>query len=122
MPVEAGKTGSNNTPKIQERLLIDLVPGKQFCVIAKVMEEPAEFPKCAISAVEAPGERKCFMGDRLEDAEAQGEEGFLRMPAIGGPLDSNQEEPVEIADQVLLARMQTGNVSPHDLASPVGCA
>ena len=42
------------------------------------------------------------------------------MPAIGRPFDSNQEEPVEIADQILLAGMQTGDVPPHDLASTIG--
>jgi hypothetical protein len=103
MPVEAGKTGSDNTAKIQERLFIDLISSKEFGVISKIAQEPTEFPKRAFSAVEAPGEGKCFMRGRLQDAEAQGKEGFLGMPAIGGPFDSDQEEPVEITDQILLA-------------------
>jgi len=122
MSVEAGKTGSDDTAKIQERLFIDLISGKELCVVAKVVEEPTEFPERPLGAVEATGEGKCFMGGGLQDAKAQGKEGLLGMPAIGGPLDPDQEEPVEITDQILLPRMQTGNVAPHDLASTVGWA
>ena len=100
MPVEAGKTGADDTAKIQERLFIDLVPGEEFRVIVEIPQEPAEFPKRALGAVESPREGKCFMGSRLQDAEAQGEEGLLGMPAIGGPFDPDKEEPVEIADEV----------------------
>jgi len=96
MPVEAGETGPDDTAKIQEGLFVDLVPSEQFGVIAKVVEKPAEFPQCALGAIEAPGEGKCLMGGGLEDAEAQGEEGFLRMPAIGSAFDPDQEEPVEV--------------------------
>src|SRR5208337_2349672 len=117
MPVEVGKTRSNDTPKIHERLFIDLVSGEQLCVVAKVVEEPTEFPKGALGAVKAPGEGKSFMRGGLQDAKAKGEEGLLGMPAIGSPLNTNKEEPVKITHQILLARMQTGNVAPHDLAS-----
>src|SRR5208283_37008 len=120
MPVEAGKTGADDTAKIQERLFIDLISSKELGIVTEVVQEPAEFPKRAFSAVEAPREGKCFMGGGLQDTEAKGEEGLLGMPAIGGPLNPNKEESVKIADQILLARMQTGNVSPHDLASTVG--
>src|SRR5208283_307437 len=120
MPVEAGKTGADDTTKIQERLFIDLIPSEQFRVVSKIPQEPAEFPKRAFGAVEAPGEGKCFMRGGLQDAKAQGKEGLLGMPAIGGPLDTDQEEPVKITDQILLTRMQAGNVAPHDLAPTVG--
>jgi hypothetical protein len=117
MPVEAGKTGPDDTPKVQECFFIHLVSGEQFGIVAKVVEEPTEFPKSAFSAVEAPGEGKCFMGGGLQDGEAQGKEGLLGMPAIGGPFDPDQEESVEITHQILVSGMQAGNVSPHDLAS-----
>ena len=122
MPVEAGKTGADDTPKIQERLFIDLISSKELGVVAKVVEEPTEFPKGALGAVEPPGEGKCFMGGGLQDAEAQGKEGLLRMPSIGGSFDPNKEEPVKVADQILLAGMQAGNMALHDLASTVGWA
>ena len=120
MSVEAGETRPDDTAKIQERLFIDLIASEQFGVIAKVVKEPAEFPERTVGAVEPAREGKCFMGGGLEDAEAQGKEGLLGMPAIGRPFDPNQEEPVEIADQILLSGMQTGNVASHDLASTVG--
>jgi hypothetical protein len=120
MPVEASETGSDDTAKVQERLFIDLISGKQFGVVAKVVEEPTEFPESAFGAVEAPREGKCFMGGGLKDAEAQSKEGLLGMPAIGGPFNPNKEEPVEITDQILLSRMQARNVPLHDLASTVG--
>ena len=37
------------------------------------------------------------------------------MPAIGSSFDSHQEYPVEITDQILVSRMQAGNVSSHGL-------
>jgi len=120
MAVKAGKTGADDTAEIQERLLINLIPSEQFRVVSKIPKEPAEFPKRALGAVEAPGEGKCFMGGGLQDAEAQSKEGLLGMPAIGGPFYPDEEEPVEITDQILLPRMQAGNVAPHDLASTVG--
>ena len=120
MPVEAGEAGPDDTAKVQERLFIDLISGEEFGVIAKVVKEPAEFPERTVGAVEPAGEGNCFMRSGFQDAEAQGKEGFLGMPAIGRPFDPDQEEPVEIADQILLSGMQPGNVPPHDLASTVG--
>jgi hypothetical protein len=117
MPVEASKTGSDDAPEIHERFFINLVPGEQFCVVTKVVEKPAEFPQRAIRTVEATGEGERLMGGGLQDAEAQRKERFLRMPAIGSPFDADQEDPIEIADQILLAGMETGNMSSHDLAS-----
>jgi hypothetical protein len=117
VPVEVGEAGPNDTSKVQEGFFINLVPGQQFGVVAKIAKEPRKLPKGAIRAVEAPREGKCFMGGWLQDAEAEGQEGLLRMPAIGSALDPNQEESIEVTDQILLAGMETGNVSSHDLAS-----
>jgi hypothetical protein len=53
MPVEAGKTGPDDTAKIQERLFINLISGEQLGVVAEIPQEPAEFPKRPLGAVEA---------------------------------------------------------------------
>ena len=107
-------------PKIKDSFFIDLVSSEEFGVISKVSKEPTEFPECTLGAVEAPREGKCFMRGWFQDAEAQGKERLLGMPAIGSPFDPYKEEPIEITDQILLPRMQTGNVSPHDFASTLG--
>jgi hypothetical protein len=98
MSVETGEAGSHYTTKVQEPFFIDLVSSEEFNVVTKVPQEPAELPQGALGAVEAPGEANCFMGDGLQDAEAQDKEGLLGMPAIGCPFDPNQEESVEVAD------------------------
>jgi hypothetical protein len=103
MSIETGKASSDDTPKIQECLFIDLVPGEKFGVVAKVVEEPTEFPKGTVGAVKASREGKCFMRGWFQDGEAQCEEGLLGMPAIGSSFDPNQEEPIEITDQILLS-------------------
>ena len=76
MSVEAGKAGADDTPKIQECLFIDLVPGKQFGVVAKVPKEPTELPKRAFGAVEAPREGNCFMGGGSRMPKRRAKKGF----------------------------------------------
>ncbi len=45
--------------------------------------------------MEPPGDGLSGALFGLEDGQAQGEEGLLRMPAIEGPLDPDQEEPFQ---------------------------
>lgn len=89
--IEIGKGRPNNTAKIPQRLFINLVTVQEFSVIAKVTKKPTELPQRTFGAVKASGEGKCFKGSWLQDAEAQHEERFLRMPAIGGHFHAGQK-------------------------------
>src|SRR5713101_4129723 len=95
-PVMQGRVGNaNDSTEIEESLLIDLVLTEQVGVVAKISEEPVELPQrpfCAIQPAceRAPCERLWF-----QDNKSNQPEWFLRMPAIGSPLDTDEEEPLK---------------------------
>jgi hypothetical protein len=115
--VEVGERRPNNSSKIQECFFVDLISAKEFGVIAEISEEPGELPKRSFRAVESSGKGQCLMGGWFKDAEAKRQKGLLRMPAIRSPLDTNQKQPIEIAGYTVMSRLQTRNMSSHDLAS-----
>ena len=117
MPVEAGKAGPDDTAEPQECLFIDLISCEQFSVVAEVTQKPAELPERSIRALEASIEGQCLIRSWLDDAKAKREERFLRMPAIGGSFHADQEQALEVADQIGMSRMQTGEMSSHDCTS-----
>jgi hypothetical protein len=57
------------------------------------------------------------MRDRLQDAEAEGKEGLLGMPPIASPFDTDEKQPIEITDEILMSGMQSWNVLSHGCAS-----
>ncbi len=59
------------------------------------------------------------MRGRLEDAEAYSKEGLLGMPAIRSPFGTNQDDPVEVTDQILLPRMETRSIASLILPPPL---
>jgi hypothetical protein len=76
MSIEAGKTSPDDTPKVQECLFIDLIPGEQFGVVAEISKEPTELPKGTFSAVEAPREGKCLIGGGSRMVKRRAKKGF----------------------------------------------
>jgi hypothetical protein len=94
-----------------------LIPTEEFGVVVKIAKKPIELPERTFRTVEAPREGKCFMRDRLQDAEAEGKEGLLRMPPIGSPFDTDEKQSIEITDEILMSGMQSGNVLSHGFAS-----
>ncbi len=69
MSIQAGKGGSDDSPKIQECFFIDLIPDEQFGVVAEITEKPGKFPEGAFRAVQPAVEKKCLKRNRLQDAE-----------------------------------------------------
>ena len=93
--VEGDERSSNDSAKVQQRFLIDLILSEQFGVIAKVPKKPIELPECSLAAVQPSGEGTCGERFGLEDYEAKNEEGLLRMPAVGSCIDTHQEHALE---------------------------
>src|SRR3989442_4614754 len=107
----------HDSTQTRQGFFIHLVSAEQVEVIAEVPQEPAELPHGLGGAVEPSGDALPDMFFRLEDAEAQGEEGLLRMPAIEDALDPNQEESLQGVASVRGNLMQTWDVALHDFAS-----
>ena len=81
----------HDSPQAQQGFLIDFVSAHQVGVVAEIPQEPAEFPKSLRSAVEPTGEGTTLMFFWFENSEPQDEERPLRMPAVEGPIDADQE-------------------------------
>ena len=73
----------DDSPEIQECFFIHLISTEQLGVVAKIAKKPIEFPERAFGTVKASREGKCLKGGRFQYGEAQRQEGFLGMPAIG---------------------------------------
>ena len=84
--------GPDDTAKIDQGFLIDLILGEQFHVIAKIAEEPIELPERPFGRVKPAGERAALKGVGLEHNESDLQESLLRMPAVGSPFDADQEQ------------------------------
>jgi hypothetical protein len=101
-PVEGDERSSNDSPKVQERFLVDLIFPEQFGVIGKVPKKPIELPKCSLAAVQPPREGMGCERLGLKDYKAKNQEGLLRMPAIGSCIDTHQEQALERTSRRLL--------------------
>ena len=91
-----------------KRLFIDFVSAHQIGVIAEIAQEPAELPEGLGSAVEPAGEGMALVFFGFENDEPQDVERSLRMPAIEGPIDADQEDAFQDASTVAAFAMQTG--------------
>src|SRR6185437_14329830 len=71
-------------------MLVELIAAEQLVVVAKVTQEPAQFPQRLAGAVDPPG--KDAAGELLgfEHGELNGVEGFLCVPAVLRPVDADQ--------------------------------
>src|SRR5579862_5715025 len=121
MPAYPGEGSPNDPEQVQQRLFIDLIAIEEIQVVAKVTKEPVEFPEGTFAAVNPARKRSRLRGCRLQDCEAQSQEGLLWMPAIGCSFHTNQEETFQIAAGTLLFRVQARNASSHNFTS-TGCA
>src|SRR6267154_2116496 len=93
--VQGGVGNPHDSSQAEQSLFIDFVPAHQVGVVAEIAEEPAEFPKCFGGAVETSSERTILMFTWFKDYEPQNVKRPLRMPAVEGPLDTNQENALE---------------------------
>jgi hypothetical protein len=89
MAVYAGESCPNDSAQIQKSFFVNLIATEQIWVVAKVTEEPIEFPKRAFGAVNPTGKRSRGNGSWLQNGKLQRQERLLRLPTIGGSLDSH---------------------------------
>jgi hypothetical protein len=107
----------HNTLQTEQSLFINFVSTHQVAVITKVPQEPPEFPKRFGGAVEATGEGAALMFSWFEDRKVQGIERPLRMPAIKGSIDPDQEDAFQSVITFMLFTMQTSNMTFHGATS-----
>jgi hypothetical protein len=92
---------SDDTAQIDQGPLIHLILAEQFHVVTEIAQKPIESPEGAFTAVEVAGEGSAFERCRLQHDEPDLEKGLLRMPAVRGPFDANQEQALQwsVADE-----------------------
>src|SRR3984893_8640146 len=108
-----------DTSQAEQRLFIDFVSAHQIGVIAEIPQEPAEFPKRFGGAVETTVEWTALMFSWFKNGEPQNVERALRMPAVEGPIDTDQEDALQNGLGVETFTMQTWDMGFHELTS--GC-
>src|SRR5450759_2986600 len=95
--VQGGAGNPHDSPKAHQRLFIDFVTSHQIGVVAKVPQEPAEFPQCFGSAVETTVEGTALMFSWFENGKLQNIERPLRMPAVEDPIDADEKNAFQDA-------------------------
>ncbi|MFZ0466623.1 MAG: hypothetical protein WAL78_13085 [Candidatus Acidiferrales bacterium] len=83
---------SNDATEVLQCLFINLVPTEQVGVVTEIAQEPVQFPKGSSAGVQAATEDLSGVLVRLKNRKSQDEEGLVRMPAIEGLLDPNEED------------------------------
>src|SRR6266404_3926034 len=120
-----GRVGNpHDTSQAEQSLFIDFVPAHQVRVVTEIPQEPAEFPKRFGGAVETSSERTILMFTWFKDYEPQNVERPLRMPAVEGSIDTDQENALQGVISCAMFAMQTRDVAFHgatscDLAYPL---
>jgi hypothetical protein len=69
--VQIGERCPDYSSKIQKCSLIDLIPAEEFGVVAEILEEPGELPKCSFRTVKSSRKDQRLMGGWFKDAEAK---------------------------------------------------
>src|ERR1700746_602817 len=92
----------NNSAKAEECFLIDLVSAEQIGTVAEISQKPIQLPQGSLSAIQPPRKRSCCKRLRLENDKANGQERFLRVPAIRTSINANKEQAFEKTFPILL--------------------
>src|SRR6267143_2029469 len=113
-----GRVGNpHNSSQTHQRLFIDFVSAYQVGVVIEIPQEPAEFPKRFGGAVETSSERTMLMFTWFKDYEPQDVKRPLRMPAVEGSIDTNEENALQGVISCALFAMQTRDMALHGATS-----
>src|ERR1700733_4691835 len=93
--VQDRSRGPEDSSQAHHGLFVDFVSAHQVGVVAEIAQEPAQFPQGPWGAVEPAGDRMALVLFRFENSEPQNVERSLRMPAIEGSIDANQEDALQ---------------------------
>src|SRR6266566_3689661 len=115
--VQCGVGNPHDTSQAEQSLFIDFVPAHQVGVVTEIPQEPAEFPKSFGGAVETSSERTILMFTWFKDYEPQNVKRPLRMPAVEGSIDADEENTFQDVLRVVTFAMQTWDMTFHELTS-----
>src|SRR5512135_3534026 len=115
--VQGGAGNPHDSAKTDERLFVHFISAHQIGVVAKVPQEPAEFPERFGSAVEATVEGAALVLSWFENDEPQNVERSFGMPAVEDPIDADQENTLQDALGVETITTQTWDVTFHGAIS-----
>src|SRR5467141_1872691 len=107
----------HDTSQAEQSLFIDFISPHQVRVVTEIPQEPAEFPKRFGGAVETPSERTILMVAWFKDYEPQNVKRPLRMPAVEGSIDTNQENALQGVFSCVMFAMQTRDMAFHGATS-----
>src|ERR1700730_17575499 len=107
----------HDSSQAEQRLFVDFVSAHQIAVVAEIAKEAPEFPKCLRCAIESSREWTILMFSWLDDDKPQNVERPLRMPAVEGPIDADQEDAFQCVITCALFTMQTRDMSFHGATS-----
>src|SRR6185437_3445041 len=108
---------SNDAAKVLQCLFIDFIPAEQVHVVTEVAQKPLQFPKGSSAGVQAAAEDLSCVLVGLKNGKSQYEEGLVRMPAIEGLLDSNEEDTLKLVIARLRDLMKPWDVALHGRTS-----
>src|SRR5271157_5803533 len=106
--------GLEDSPKANQRFLIDFVSEEQVVFVAEIPQEPVQLPQGLRRAIEPPGEGLARQFFGFEDRELEGKERLFAMPTIGGLRDSDEEHSFEEIVAVLGLQMQAREMAFHE--------
>ena len=117
MAIQGCVCGSHDAAEIDQGFLIHLILAERLHVVAEIAQEPIELPKGPFGRVEPAGEGSALERFGFEHHESNLQESLLRMPAVGGPFDANQEQPFQWPVTILLTGMKTRDMAFHCFTS-----
>jgi hypothetical protein len=91
-----GGTGSpQDSAEPYQGLFLNLISSHQVPVVPEISQEPSQFPEGFGRAIESASNGMAQQVFGFQDGETEDEEGSLRMPAVEGVLDADQEDPFQ---------------------------
>jgi hypothetical protein len=115
--IQGGTGSSQDAAESDQGFFVDLISAHQILVIAEIPQEPSQFPEGFGGAIEPPSNGMAQQVFGFEDSEAKDKEGSLRMPAVEGSLDADQEDAFQDIVSVVIFAMKSGDVAFHFRAS-----
>src|SRR5271157_1322076 len=115
--VQGDMRGSEDSPKVQESLFLHFIAAEEVPVVAKISQEPIELPESSFGTVQPASDGPSGKGLGLQHHKPDGEEWFLRMPAVGSSIDTDQEQSFEETVATLLHGMQAWDMAFHGFPS-----
>src|SRR5271157_2743507 len=115
--IACGARGLEDSPKANQRFLIDFVSKEQVMFIAEIPQEPIQFPQSLRRAIEPTGEGLARQFHGLHDRELEAKERFLAVPTIGGLRNPDEEHSFKDVIAILRFQMQAGEMTFHECTS-----